>query len=140
MLNSVTTLHSALYANTERLLTELSNAHLAMSTIEDYQEYFAKAGTLSKNLIHLEESKKALKTRDYIDSQSDLVEAMIRYLDWCHEKGYIQADGIKTLIEKIRTCRLSKVLNDKNFELIPEKPLNLFKNPLTGPKTASAKK
>ena len=105
-----TVLHSALYANTERLLTELSNAHLAMSTIEDYQEYFAKAGTLSKSLIHLEESKKALKTRAYIDSQSDLVEAMIRYLDWCHEKGYIQADGIKTLIEKIRTCRLSKVL------------------------------
>ena len=111
-------IHRVLYANTENLLTQLINAHLAISTIQDYQDYFAKYGTLSKDLIQLRGSKKIIKVKRYIENQLNITKLMIKYLYWCHKQKYVSADYIKILIDKIRNTDLKNTINDeKNLEL-----------------------
>ena len=100
-------LHITLYSYVEKLINSLSGAYLSSKTIKRYQEYFSKAGTHSKELAKLWSGKTLGKVNEKLRNEVDEIEVYATYLDWCHEKGIIQADALKELIEKIRNCRNS---------------------------------
>ncbi|NRA44055.1 MAG: hypothetical protein HRU09_03755 [Oligoflexales bacterium] len=100
-------LHISLYSYVEKLINSLSGAYLSSQTVSQYKEYFSKAGSHSKELAKLWSGRKLSKVDAKLSDEIDEIEVYATYLDWCHEKGIIQADALKELIEKIRNYRRS---------------------------------
>lgn len=100
-------LHITLYSYVEKLINSLSGAYLSSKTIKQYQHYFSKAGSHSRELEKIWSGKTLKKVNTKLESEIDEIEVYATYLDWCHEKGIIKADALKELIEKIRRCRRS---------------------------------
>ena len=98
-------LQITLYSYVEKLINSLSGAYLSSMTITQYKEYFSKAGSHSKELEKIWSGRALSKVNAKLKDEIDEIEVYASYLDWCHEKGIIQADALKELIEKIRNCR-----------------------------------
>ena len=97
--------HKFLYPMIEEQLTALSNVRFAERTLDDFHHYFSFAGSLSKEIAKIKDDHDMKSTEQFLNSEEVFVTQMINYLDWCHEQHYIKADGLKTMLEKIRRCR-----------------------------------
>ena len=95
-------LHYSLYSTIESLFSPISGVRFGLQTVNQFKNYISQSGSSSKEMVKLWDRKDYKKIRAFLERQKGKIDDYIHYLDWCHEKGIVKADGIKTLIEKIK--------------------------------------
>lgn len=103
-------LHYSLYSVIERLFSPLSSAYFSYLTVNQFKRFINQSGSISEDVQKLSLRRDYSKVVEFLRIQDQLISSYSQYLDWCHEKGIIKADGIKTLIEKIKNSRAKNPL------------------------------